>query len=290
MTNEKLSNWGRWGPDDQIGVLNLLQNSSSVLDAIKLVKKGDVYSLAVPLEKDGPQFPLFHKTWRVSHWQHLNDPDLDIIDDVIAMETHSGSHIDGLGHSWHDGQFYNGFSSDKYASSRGVERLGIENVKHIFGRGVMLDVAAYKGVDHLGPTEPVTADDLDRVADSQGIELKPGDVVLVRTGWYTLFGKDRARWATSFPGPDASVLPWLKEHDVVAIGADHPACELFENLEDPGDMPLHRHGLRDLGVYLLENLDLEELARDKVYEFLFVGTPLRITHGTGSPWNPLAIA
>ena len=163
------------------------------------------------------------------------------------METHSGSHIDGLGHSWHEGQFYNGFSSDKYASSRGVERLGIENVKHIFGRGVMLDVAAYKGVDHLGPAEPVTADDLDRVAAAQGVDLKPGDVVLVRTGWYTLFGKDRARWATSFPGPDASVLPWLKEHDVVAIGTDHPACELFENLEDPGDMPLHRHGLRGSG-------------------------------------------
>ena len=131
----------------------------------------------MPLEKDGPQFPLFHKTWRVSHWQRLHDPDLDIIDDVIAMETHSGSHIDGLGHSWHDGQFYNGFSSDKYASSRGVERLGIENVRHIFGRGVMLDVPAYKGVDHLGPTEPVTADDLDRVAEAQGIEFKPGDVV-----------------------------------------------------------------------------------------------------------------
>ena len=290
MTNTKLSNWGRWGPDDQIGVLNLLQNSSSVLEAIKLVKKGDVYSLAVPLEKDGPQFPLFHKTWRVSHWQHLYDPELDIIDDVIAMETHSGSHIDGLGHSWHDGQFYNGFSSDEYASSRGVERVGIENVRHIFGRGVMLDIPAYMGVDHLGPAEAVTSDDLDNVAANQRVELKPGDVVLVRTGWYTLFGKDRARWATSFPGPDASVLAWLKEHDVVAIGTDHPACELFENLEDPGEMPLHRHGLRDLGVYLLENMDLEGLARDNVYEFLFVGTPLRITHGTGSPWNPLAIA
>ena len=93
MTNEKLSNWGRWGPDDQIGVLNLIQNQASVLEAIKLVKKGDIYSLAVPLEKDGPQFPLFHKTWRVSHWQHLYGPELDIIDDVIAMETHSGTHI-----------------------------------------------------------------------------------------------------------------------------------------------------------------------------------------------------
>ena len=290
MTSENLSNWGRWGPDDQIGVLNLIQNQATVLDAVKLVKKGDIYSLAVPLEKDGPQFPLFHKTWRVSHWQHLYDPELDIIDDVIAMETHSGTHIDGIGHSWHDGQLYNGFSSDEFASSRGVARVGIENVRHIFGRGVMLDVAAYKGVDHLDAAEPVTAVDLDNVAAAQGIELKPGDVVLVRTGWYNLFHSDKESWSKSFPGPDVSVLAWLKEHDVVAIGTDHPTCELYENIEATVQMPLHRHGLRDLGVYLLENLDLQDLARDKVYEFLFVGTPLRITHGTGSPWNPLAIA
>ena len=206
------------------------------------------------------------------------------------METHSGTHIDGIGHSWHDGKLYNGFSSDEFASSRGVARVGIENVRHIFGRGVMLDVAAYKGVEHLATAEPVTATDLDNVAAAQGIELKPGDVVLVRTGWYNLFHSDRESWARSFPGPDGSVLAWLKEHDVVAIGTDHPTCELFENIESPVEMPLHRHGLRDLGVYLLENLDLQDLARDRVYEFLFVGTPLRITHGTGSPWNPLAIA
>ena len=290
MTIEKLSNWGRWGPDDQIGVLNLIQKQAAVLEAIKLVKKGDIYSLAVPLEKDGPQFPLFHKTWRVSHWQHLYDPELDIIDDVIAMETHSGTHIDGIGHAWYDGQLYNGFSSGEHASSRGVSRVGIENVRHIFGRGVMLDIASNKGVKRLGSAERVTADDLDRVAEAQGIELKPGDVVLVRTGWYTLFDADKDKWAQSFPGPDGSVLAWLKEHDVVAIGTDHPACERYENLDNPVETPLHRHALRDLGVYLLENLDLEDLARDKVYEFLFVGTPLRITHGTGSPWNPLAIA
>ena len=290
MNNQKPSNWGRWGPDDQIGVLNLIQNQSSVLEAIKLVKKGDIYSLAVPLEKDGPQFPLFHKTWRVSHWQRLYGPDLDIIDDVIAMETHSGTHIDGIGHAWYGGQLYNGFSSDEYASSRGVARVGIENVRHIFGRGIMLDIAAYKGVEHLDTAEPVTSDVLDNVAEAQGVELKPGDVVLVRTGWYTLFDTDGEKWGQSFPGPDGSVLAWLKEHDVVAIGTDHPACERYENIEDPVETPLHRHALRDLGVYLLENLDLEDLSRDKVYEFLFVGTPLRITHGTGSPWNPLAIA
>ncbi len=290
MTESNLSNWGRWGPDDQIGVLNLLQGRGHVLKAFSMVKEGKIYSLAVPLEKDGPQMPTFHKTWRVSHVAERKDPDLSIIDDVIVMETHSGTHIDALGHVWADGQFYNGFSSDEFASSRGVERTGIENVRHIIGRGVMLDVAAYRGVDHLQEAEAVTPEDLDGAAQAQGIALEPGDVVMIRTGWYTLFEKDRARWASSFPGPDASVLPWLKEHDVCAIGTDHPTCERRIKVGSPeGGLPLHRYALRDLGVYILENLDLEGLARDKVYEFLFIGAPLRLTHATGSPWNPLAI-
>ena len=238
----------------------------------------------------GLSSPLFHKTWRVSHWQHLHDPDLDIIDDVIAMETHSGSHIDGLGHSWHDGQFYNGFSSDKYASSRGVERLGIENVKHIFGRGVMLDVPAYKDVDHLGPTEPVTADDLDRVAEAQGIEFKPGDVVLVRTGWYRLFYSDRERWSQSFPGPDGSVLAWLKKHDVVAIGTDHPACERYENLEDPWIRPCTDMGSGTWASIFSKTWIWKNWPGTKSTSssssVLHCASPM----AQARPWNPLAIA
>ena len=149
MSETNLSNWGRWGPEDQIGVLNLL-TPEVILRAFKLVKKGKVYSLAVPLEKDGPQMPTFHKTWRVSHVARRQNPDLHIIDDVIMMETHSGTHIDAIGHVWAEGRFYNNFS-DEYASSQGVARTGIENVRYIVGRGVMLDIAAYRGVDHLGP-------------------------------------------------------------------------------------------------------------------------------------------
>ena len=290
MTEMNLSNWGRWGPDDQIGVLNLLQGREQVLKAFSMVREGKIYSLAVPLEKDGPQMPTFHKTWRVSHVAERKDPDQSVIDDFIIMETHSGTHIDAIGHVWADGQFYNGFPADEYAGSRGVERTGIENVRHIVGRGVMLDVAAYRGVDHLQEAEAITPEDLDGAARAQGVDLQPGDVVMIRTGWYTLFEKDRDRWATSFPGPNGSVLPWLKEHDVCAIGTDHPTCELRIKVgSQEGGLPLHRYALRDLGVYILENLDLEELARDKVYEFLFIGAPLRLTHATGSPWNPLAI-
>ena len=286
MSETNLSNWGRWGSEDQIGVLNLL-TPEVILRAFKLVKKGKVYSLAVPLEKDGPQMPTFHKTWRVSHVARRQNPDLHIIDDVIMMETHSGTHIDAIGHVWAEGRFYNDFS-DEYASSQGVARTGIENVRYIVGRGVMLDIAAYRGVDHLAPAEAVTREDLDGAASAQGITLEPGDIVLVRTGWYKLFYQDYALWQTAFPGPDASTLPWLKQHDVCAIGADQPTCERRDPLAHTGNLALHRYAIRDLGVHILENLDLEELARDKVYEFLFVGAPLRLTHATGSPWNPLA--
>ncbi|MEE9198438.1 MAG: cyclase family protein [Dehalococcoidia bacterium] len=288
MAENTLSNWGRWGPEDQIGALNLL-TPEVVLKAVRLVKKGTVYSLAVPLEKDGPQMPTFHKTWKVSHWAHRDNPDLDIIDDVVVMETHSGTHIDALGHVWAEGCFYNGFP-DEHASSRGVARTGIENVRHMVGRGVMLDIPAYRGIDHMGPAEVVTVEDLDGAAAAQGITIEPGDIVMIRTGWYTLFYKNRALWETSFPGPDRSVIPWLKERDVCAIGADQPTCELRIKVGSPeGGLPLHRYALRDLGVYILENLDLEELARDKVYQFLFIGAPLRLITGTGAPWNPLAI-
>ena len=286
MAESSLTNWGRWGPDDQIGVLNLL-TPGVILGAFKLVKKGKVYSLAVPLERDGPQFPTFHETWRVSHFVRRENPDLHIIDDVITMETHSGTHIDAIGHVWAEGRFYNNFS-DEYASSRGIERVGIENVRYMVGRGVMLDIPAYRGVDHLGPRETVTVEDLDGAAAAQRITLEPGDIVLVRTGWYKPISEDRALWQTNFPGPDGSIIPWLKEHDVCAIEADQPSCELWDSMADGGGLSLHRYALRDLGVYILENLDLEELARDRVAEFLFMGAPLRLTHATGSPWNPLA--
>jgi kynurenine formamidase len=284
MTENNLTNWGRWGPDDQIGVLNLL-TPELILKACSLVKKGKIYSLAVPLERDGPQFPAFQKTWRVSHWEHKENPDLHIIDDVVTMETHSGTHIDAIGHVWAEGYLYNNFS-EEYAGSQGIQRDGIENVRHMVGRGIMLDIPAYRGIDHLGPAEVVTVEDLDGAASAQGITLEPGDIVLIRTGWYQLFDKDRALWESTYPGPDGSAIPWLKEHDVCAIGADQPSCELKASVAHGGGSPLHRYALRDLGVYILENLDLEELARDKVYEFLFIGAPLRLIHGTGSPWNP----
>ena len=190
MADNNVNNWGRWGDSDQLGTLNLL-TPESVLEAVRLVKKGTIYSLAVPLEQDGPQYPDFHKTWKVCHFGLQHNPEVHFVDDVVTMEAHSGTHIDALGHVWAEGCLYNRFPEAE-VTSEGVGKDGIENVRSMVGRGVMLDIPAYRGVEHLGPAEVVTVEDLDGAAAAQGIGFEPGDIVLVRTGWYTLFYKDYA--------------------------------------------------------------------------------------------------
>ena len=281
---EEVSNWGRWGPDDQLGMLNIL-NAESVLSAVRLVKKGMVYNLAVPLEKDGPQAPQFYKTWRVTYFSDGPHPDgSGVADDILTMESHSGTHIDALGHFWRDGKLWNGRSAFEVKAS-GLGWASIDNVSSIVGRGVMLDIAAFKGVENLGLGEVVTAQDMAACAEAQGVEILPGDTLLLHTGWYRVFKRDRALWEQGEPGPDQSCGPWLKEKDIVAIGADNVGVES----KPRGAMSLHVVALRDLGIYFLENINLDELVRDKVYEFLFVGAPLRLTGATGASMTPLAM-
>lgn len=289
MTQPKINNWGRWGDDDQRGMLNLL-TPEHVLRSLGMPKQGKVYSLAVPLEADGPQFSEFHRTWRVTHYTNDLTTGMGIADDVITMESHSGTHVDGLGHAWRDGLMYNGKRWDEAVSSYGIKWGAIQNVGWIISRGVMLDVAAYKDVQHLERGEVVTPEMMDATASKQGVEVRAGDVLLIRTGWYTIFYTDRQLWDSGEPGPDATIGPWLKERDVVAIGADTAGVEVIPELPLPdGNLPFHTLALRDLGVNIIEHVDLEELARDKVYEFLFIGAPLRLMNGTGSGVTPLAI-
>src|SRR5690606_21111408 len=137
--------------------------------------------------------------------------------------------------------------------------------------------------------EAISADDLDGCAAAQGTVIQPGDMVLVRTGWMRIFSENRALYDSGEPGIDASALPWLQAHDIVAIGADNQAVEVLHSIP-PDRMPGHEGGIRDLCIHLLENLNLDGLAADQVYEFLLVVAPLQLTGGAGSPINPIAIA
>jgi kynurenine formamidase len=282
-----LHNWGRWGAEDQRGALNLL-TPTIVQNAAKLVKRGKVYSLSMPLEAEGPQWPTRHKTWRVTTFN--NPPEgRGGADDVVTMHSHSGTHMDALCHIWYENHLYNGYKASEHISSTGATRNAIHNAPHLVGRGLLLDVAGWKEVDHLQLGEPITADDLDRCAASQGVRVQPGDLLLVRTGWMQTFRTNRPLYSQGEPGIDSSTLPWLHHHDVVAIGADNQAVEVFSGMP-PASLPVHMVAIRDLGLYLLENLDLDQMAADKAYESLLVIAPLQLTGAIGSPINPIALA
>lgn len=286
----QIHNWGRWGSEDQIGALNL-QTPETILRALQLVRKGTVYNLSVPLEAEGPQWPYFHKTWQTTFLTTNPDPRaIQYADDVLTLITHSGTHMDALGHCWNEKTLWNGRSHD-HVDSYGARWAGIDNVKAFFTRGVMLDMPRFFGVEHLELGQVVTPDQMDACAAKQASEIRAGDVLLVRTGWYRVFQNNYDLWKQGEPGPDASCTAWLKEKDIIAIGADNSGVEGYETRTRPLLSPrLHITALRDLGVYLIEHVNLEELARDGIYEFLFVGAPLRLPKATGSPLTPLAVA
>ncbi|MBI3968092.1 MAG: cyclase family protein, partial [Chloroflexi bacterium] len=283
MVEQATNNWGRFGEDDQLGMLNL-QTPATILEALQSVKHGKVYNLQVPLEAEGPQHPMFHKTWLVTFM--TTDPNpaaFQVADDVVTFVTHSGTHIDALGHCWKDGKMWNGRDADN-VTSYGIKWASIDKMPGLIGRGVMLDIPKLRGVEHLRAGDVVTGEEMEACARSQNVEIRAGDVLLVRTGWYNVFQKDLAQWNEGEPGPDASCTAWLKEKNVVAIGADNAGVEAYvAKSRSPLSPRLHITALRDLGVYLIEHVNLEELARDQVYEFLFIGAPLRLTKATGSP-------
>jgi kynurenine formamidase len=287
QVQESISNWGRWGADDERGTLNLL-TPEIVKAAAGLVKTGKVYSLSMPLEAEGPQWPQRHKTWRITTFR--NPPhDRGSADDVITLHSHSGTHMDALCHVWYDNQLYNGYNAAEHMSSTGTTRNSIDKVPYIVGRGLLLDIAGWKDVDHLQLGEVVTAADLDGCAEAQGVTIRPGDLLLLRTGWMRIFTSDKALYNSGEPGIDTSTIPWLKAHDIMAVGADNQAVEVMTEIP-PAQLPVHAAAIRDLGIYLLENLNLDALAADRVYESLLVVAPLQLTAAVGSPINPIAIA
>jgi kynurenine formamidase len=283
------SNWGRWGADDERGTANLLSDAG-VLAAAGLVKRGKVYSLTAPLSPSGPNLPTRRPTWHVVTTRtRPSGGDDRSADDVVMMHTHGTTHIDALCHIFVGDSLYNGHPASSLQPF-GAQKCGIDNIGPLVGRGVMLDVAAWRGVERLEAGEPIEPDDLDACAAAQGVEVRAGDIVLVRTGWWPQFNageEGRRAFYEGEPGPSGACGEWFRERDVVALGADNPGVEAVASWMDP--LPLHRAVIWGCGGYLLEFLDLEALATDRVYEFLFVATPLKLEGGVGSPIAPIAI-
>lgn len=303
----RLSNWGRWGDDDQRGTLNLI-TPEKMVEAARLVTRGAAFSLQLPLDGNGPQTGAFGRVNPVHQMvatgsDHLagtqtysGDPlGWGFADDSLFLFLQGGTQWDALGHIFRDGVMYNGRSASEVSSS-GASSGGIENVPTLASRGVLLDIPRYFGVDHLEPGHAIGPDDLDGVCAAQGVEVRAGDVVLIRTGDMRA-RRDQPGWAGYSAGdaPGLSLLtaPWFHDHDVAALATDTWGAEVRPN-EIPGTFqPLHLILLVAMGLFVGEIWYLDELAddchADGRYDFLFVGPPLVIPHAVGSPLNPQAI-
>ena len=225
------------------------------------------------------------------------DPtDFATSDDVVTMGLQAGTHWDGLGHATYDGRLYNGFGADSI-TVEGATRCGIHKITSLISRGVLLDVARAKGVDVLEPDYFVRDTDLDAAAEMGEVEIRPGDIVLVRTGQMRhIVGpepRDLWKYALNTPGVTPSVARWNHRHDVAAMATDTLTFETFP-AEDPAMLlPVHLLHLVEMGLTQGQNWNLEALAadcaEDGVYEFLLDATPQPFTNAVGSMVNPIAV-
>ena len=305
---EKLSNWGRWGAEDEIGTANFI-SPEGIVRASRLVKKGVVFSCAIPLDERGPVYPgrlppkhvmtLSGADYEAGQRGFGSHPEggIKFADDYLFAALQCSTQWDALSHAWYGDQLFNGVSQKLVRGSTGARRLGIEKLyRHFAGRGILLDVAlAVNGGMRLAPGYAITGDDLEKTREACRIDVGRGDIVLVRTGhlpWFYAL-EDKAEFWAAAPGLGESTVRWLHDHEVSAVAVDNVTVEV-QPAETPGaTLPLHGVLIRDLGMTLGEMFDFEELASDcaadGVYEFFFVAQPLRITGAVGSPINPLAI-
>lgn len=312
-----VSNWGRWGADDELGTLNHI-SAGAVARAATLVRRGETFSLSIPFDAEGPQGANGYRrnpihlmsvdggdrdmSERLGDWGGEAEQQVSALwrgpmrfnDDYIMMPLQAATQWDALAHVYYEDRLYNDRPADS-VTSFGASRNGIDKVAaqgKVVSRGVLLDVAAHRGVTHLEPGAVIGPDELEATAAAQGVEVGEGDVVLVRTGWWRYFRSIRASGAGG-PGISWRCAEWLHERRVAAIASDNLALETSTK-ELPGvTLPFHMLALRDMGMLIGELWDLEALAADcatdGVYEFMLVAQPLLITGAVGSPINPLAI-
>jgi kynurenine formamidase len=208
---------------------------------------------------------------------------------VLSEIGQVGTQFDGFAHQTHRNSHYNCFKTEEIATRTGFTKLGMENVPAFITRGVLIDVAGYKGVDMLGDSYEITVDDLQGALKKQNLTLKPGDAIIVHTGWGKLYGKDNPRYTKSCPGLGLKAAEWLISQDPVLLGADNWPVEVAPNPDPQISLPVHQLALVVNGVHLLENLKLDELAAKNVQEFAFIMTVLKIRGATGSTVSPIAL-
>jgi kynurenine formamidase len=317
---DKVRNWGRWGADDELGTLNFI-TPDVVKRAASLVKQGKIFALGVDFNAYGPwgsggfrrnpvhlmsvdggdqELAQHLRGWGGATEQqmvHMWEGGLmRFNDDFIMMPLQAATQWDALSHVYYDGQMYNGFPAAA-VTSFGATRDSIDkvDVKGIVSRGVLLDVAKHRGMDHLPPNTSIQPEELEEVANAQGVAVGTGDIVLVRTGWWGVFERERNadEWIAGSPGISWRVAEWLHARECAAVASDNIAVEVSGMEVEGATLPFHLLAIRDMGMMLGEMWRLDALgqdcAADGVYEFQLVAPPLRVTGAVGSPINPIAL-
>lgn len=302
---ERLKNWGRWGADDELGTLNHIK-PEDIVNAAKLIRRGKVFSLGLNFDEHGPQNGLWGKRFNPIHTMLESGVDavagrqdaigIRYADDMVSMPLQCGTQWDALGHVFFGEKMWNGYDA-RLVDSNGAHKNGIQNTRDkMVGRGVLLDIARFKGVESLEDGYGIGTAELEACAKAQGVEVRRGDFVIFRTGHMERCLKAGA-WG-GYAGGDAPGLrfetaDWIHKTDIAAICADTWGCEVRPNETTEANQPWHWIVIPMIGITMGEIFYLKDLAedcaKDKVYEFFFSAPPLPITGAVGSPINPMAI-
>jgi len=303
----QVRNWGTWGPDDELGTLNYI-TPETIAAACRLATTGKVFALGIPLQREGPQsgtrqrFNPIHAMFRDGGDRPKTPAEVAEMqgyggsDDWIVMPLQSVTQWDSLAHIFYEGKMWNGYSADLVTSS-GAAKNSIDKTRDkIVGRGVLLDVARHKSVRALEPGYAITVADLEATAAAQKVEVRRGDILLIRTGHMSRY-LDKGDWRhydlDDAPGVSVHTAPWMHAKQIAAVASDNYAVEVRPSELPPFRSPFHICAIPNMGLTLGEIFFLEELAADCAadgrYAFLLVAPPLPVTKAVGTPINPYAL-
>jgi kynurenine formamidase len=291
-----------WGPQDEIGRLNLM-TASSQADILSRLAPGGPYDLSVEYFIGMPSWQAagdpHYRMWmtHTPRGTRIDDPvgvgrevnaHVSYSGSAFSMYAHTGTHIDALSHFGLDGRIWNGFSADSHLGDRGWQHADAGALPPIIARGLLVDLPAQFGIDMLEPGYRVSAEDIDAALARQGLAIEPGDVVLIRTGRMQLYHQADA-YMDNAPGLGMEAARHLAEAGAMIVGADNLSFEAFPSEVDGNYVPVHTFLLAQSGIPILELVDLEALARDGVHEFAFIAASLRLRGADAAPLRPIAL-
>ncbi|WAL69521.1 cyclase family protein [Amycolatopsis cynarae] len=305
------TNWGKWGPDDELGCLNYL-DAKEVLRGVRHVRSGQVFTLQIHMGRtDGPGDPLWpgregiqrQNVLDESTWDTTAAPSfpggLHYADDTALIFLQGSTQYDALGHVWYDGKLWNGY--DARSTVGGMHKASVLPIaeKGVVGRGVLIDMARHRGKQWLDKGETFDHNDLEEAARAQGVTIEPHDILCIRTGWlkywYDLNDPEKFYEGFCEPGLTYSrdLVEWFRDKEIPNLVTDTIANEVTNEPDTGVALPLHCALMRNLGVTLTEIAWLDDLAEacaaDGRWSFLYAAAPLKVVNGTGAPVNPVAI-